>query len=120
MPERTTTIKQMKRGETGYTQSWASNMEFRVHPKPGGTADTLVRRKWWGFEFVGVPKDPKRWVWVGMGVIYFGSLIGGLVGMAITKAVTGDAADPPFAIGLVLVWAAMTIIGLVGMLNATA
>lgn len=55
-------IRSMKRGEIGYVTSWteAGCMTANVTKEPGGTVDTRIRRKWWGFEFVDRPKDTDR------------------------------------------------------------
>lgn len=51
-------IRDMKRGETGYVVAWTQDGDTSayVSPEPCGTADTKVRRLWWGFEFVGQPE----------------------------------------------------------------
>lgn len=51
------TIKQMRRGETGYVTSWTEyeNIDSSVSSKPAGTSNTLVVRTLFGFRFVGRP-----------------------------------------------------------------
>lgn len=110
------TVRQMRWGEVGYVTSWTERgrLSAKVTEKPRGTSNEGIRRKPFGFAWLDEKKEAEerslRIFKIVFASVYFGLLVGSFVTIAITKTITGDAADPPIGFGMFIAWAIMTII----------